>query len=66
MNEPSAESPAGSPRSIADQSINVDGMVDFLADLLNIPSPTGDTGRTIEFIQTAKRSGAPAAMWSTA
>lgn len=44
---------AGSAHSMADLSIDVDGMVDFLVDLLNIPSPTGDTVRAIDFIQQA-------------
>jgi aminopeptidase len=32
-------------------SINVDVMVEFLTDLLNIPSPTGDTDQAIQWIE---------------
>lgn len=31
-------------------SVNVDGMVKFLTELLNIPSPTGDTDRAIGWV----------------
>jgi putative aminopeptidase FrvX len=33
--------------------IDVDRMVKFLVDLLDTPSPTGDTGRAIEYVQSA-------------
>lgn len=32
-------------------TIDVDGMVDLLVDLLNVPSPTGDAGRAIALVQ---------------
>lgn len=32
-------------------SVNVDVMIQFLADLLNIPSPTGDTDRAIHWLE---------------
>ncbi len=31
-------------------TVNVDGMVEFLTELLNIPSPTGDTDRAIAWV----------------
>lgn len=34
-------------------SVNVDAMVAFLTELLNIPSPTGDTERAINWIEEA-------------
>jgi putative aminopeptidase FrvX len=37
----------------AEIAIDVDEMVEFLVELLNIPSPTGDTGRAIAFVQQA-------------
>ena len=32
-------------------TVNVDGMVEFLTELLNIPSPTGDTDRAIAWVE---------------
>ncbi len=49
----SAQSSAHSPQNITDLPIDVDGMVDFLVELLNRPSPTGDTLKPFEFIQNA-------------
>ncbi len=37
----------------ADIAIDLDEMVSFLVELLQIPSPTGDTGRAIAFVQQA-------------
>ena len=34
-------------------AVDVDGMVAFLVELLNIPSPTGDTERAMSVIQEA-------------
>lgn len=34
-------------------SINVDEMIDFLVNLLNTPSPTGDTDRAMQVVQEA-------------
>lgn len=34
-------------------AVDVDGMVAFLVELLNIPSPTGDTERAMRFVQEA-------------
>lgn len=33
-------------------TVNVDGMVEFLTELLNIPSPTGDTDRAINWVDS--------------
>jgi putative aminopeptidase FrvX len=47
----SVRSSSRSPQDITDLAIDVDGMVDFLVELLNTPSPTGDTLGAIKFIQ---------------
>lgn len=36
-----------------DLAIDVDGMVEFLVELLETPSPTGDTGRAVAYVREA-------------
>lgn len=39
--------------NLQETKIDVDGMVAFLVELLNIPSPTGDTERAVAYVQAA-------------